>query len=502
MKYNQFDKWFALMCSMVCGGSTLQSKNYFPNVTPNIIFIYTDDQASWDIGVSGNEQVHTPNLDRLAAEGAYLRNFFTTTPVSTPARASLMTSQYACESGLSDFIPKPGHKLYNPDVDLGLPTETLTFAEILRQNGYKTGLVGKWHLGDWLNDATRKYHPTNYGFDYFMGLTGGGTVPVNPPLEKEGIVRDMVGFTTDILTEDAMEFIKNNADHPFLLCLNYRAPHSPWLPVKEEDWALYENMNPIIPNPDYPDLDTELVKSKLKEYMASTSGVDRNVGRILALLEKMCLDKNTIVIYTSDNGYNMGHNGIEHKGNGYWITKTPHPAQGNISENSRPNMYDNSLKVPAIVKWPGVIKPGTVIEENATCMDWYPTLVEMGKSKIPDHKIIRGRSLVNLLKGESVEKWDNDVYAEYSMVYYSKAYMRTYRTPEWKLIVDFLNEGRNELYNLRQDSAEAHNLINLQSEEIKKVTKDLYGKIISKMKEIKDPLLRTLDRKVKESSKK
>lgn len=502
MKYNRLDKWFTLMCPMVCVASTLQSQNHVPSDIPNIIFIYTDDQAHWDVGVSSDRQVHTPNLNRLASEGAYFKNFFSTTPVSTPARASLMTSQYACESGLSDFIPKPGHKLYNPDEDLGLPTETLTFAEILRQNGYKTGLVGKWHLGDWLNDGSRKYHPTNYGFDYFMGLTGGGTVPINPPLEKNGVVRNMKGFTTDILTEDAMEFIKSNAKRPFLLCLNYRAPHSPWLPVKDEDWAPYANMDPIIPNPDYPDLDIELVKTKLKEYMASTSGVDRNVGKILSLLEEIHLDKKTIIIYTSDNGYNMGHNGIEHKGNGYWITKTPHPAEGNISENSRPNMYDNSLKVPAIVRWPGVVKPGTVIEENATCMDWYPTLVEIGKSKIPDHKIIRGRSLLRLLRGESVEQWDNDIYAEYSMIYYSKAYMRTYRTPEWKLIVDFLNEGRSELYNLKQDPAETNNLISDCTEEIRKVTSELYGKIISKMKEIKDPLLKSMDKKVKELSRK
>ena len=459
-----------------------------PPSPPNILFIYTDDQAAWGLGKSGNAQIHTPNLDRLASEGAYLPNSFVTTPVCSPARVSLMTSQYASEHNVLDFIPQLGHRLHNPEVEIGMSPESITFPEVLKEAGYRTGLVGKWHVGIWTEEGSKKYHPTNHGYDYFMGLNGGGTSPVDPPLEVDGKMQQFKGLTTDILTDYAVEFIRNSSDKPFLLSLHYRAPHAKWLPVAEEDWTPYDKLDPEIPNPDYPDLDIEKVKRKMKEYMASISGVDRNVGRILALLDAMGIDEETIVIFTSDHGYNMGHNGIEHKGNGYWILNTEVPAQGNLAKNSRPNMYDNSLKVPAIIKWPGVTKPGMVIEENMLSLDWYPTVVEMAGAKLPQHQMIRGRSLVPLLKNEKTS-WDNDIYAEYSMVNYSQSYMRTYRTREWKLTLDFKNPERHELYHLSEDPAENHNLINSQSEEVRTVIRTLTDKINEKMAEINDPLL-------------
>tara|TARA_Y100001972_G_C7660069_1_gene332805 strand:+ start:422 stop:1885 length:1464 start_codon:yes stop_codon:yes gene_type:complete len=460
-----------------------------PPKPPNILFIYTDDQADWGLGRSGNAQIHTPNLDRLASEGAYLPNSFVTTPVCSPARVSLMTSQYASEHNVLDFIPQIGHRLYNPDLEIGLSPESITFPEVLRDAGYRTGLVGKWHVGIWTEDGSKKYHPTNHGYDYFMGLNGGGTSPVDPPLEVDGKMQQFKGLTADILTDYAMEFIRNSDDKPFLLSLHYRAPHAKWLPVADEDWAPYDQLDPEIPNPDFHDLDIEKVKRKMKEYMASISGVDRNIGRVLSLLEAMGIEDETIVIFTSDHGYNMGHNGIEHKGNGYWILNTEIPAQENLAKNSRPNMYDNSLKVPAIIKWPGVTSAGMVIEENMLSLDWYPTVVDMAGAQLPEEQPIRGRSLVPLLKDEQVS-WDNNIYAEYSMINYSQSYMRTYRTPEWKLTLDFKDPGRHELYHLSEDPAENHNLINSQSEEVRTVIRTLTDKIHEKMTEINDPLLK------------
>lgn len=457
-------------------------------VPPNILFIYTDDQADWGLAKSGNAQIHTPNLDRLASEGAYLPNSFVTTPVCSPARVSLMTSQYASEHNVLDFIPQIGHRLYNPEVEIGLSPESVTFPEVLQQAGYRTGLVGKWHVGIWTEEGSIKYHPTNHGYDYFMGLNGGGTTPVDPPLEVDGKMQQFKGLTTDILTDHAMDFIRNRNDRPFLLSLHYRAPHAKWLPVADEDWAPYDQLDPEIPNPDFPDLDIEKVKRKMKEYMASISGVDRNVGRVLTLLKELGIEEETIVIFTSDHGYNMGHNGIEHKGNGYWILNTEVPAQENLAKNSRPNMYDNSLKVPAIIKWPGVTKPGIVIEENFTSLDWYPTIVEMARSELPNEQPIRGKSLVPLLKAENVI-WNNDIYSEYSMINYSNAYMRSYRTPEWKLVRDFLNPERDELYHISADPEENINLIHDPRPEVKDIIKKLHLKIVDKMQEIEDPLL-------------
>lgn len=459
---------------------------------PNILFVYTDDQAPWALGASGFKQVKTPNLDRLVKQGAYLKNAFVTTPVCSPARAALMTGRYASEFGIHDFIPHPDHRLFTDGDDTGLNPESTTFAEVLAEAGYTNGLVGKWHLGDWTLDNTNKYHPTNHGFDYFMGLTGGGTSPVNPPLEKNGEVRKFKGLTTDILTDHAIEFLKQNDDGPFLLSVHYRAPHKAWLPVAKEDWEPYKDMNPELSNPNYPDLDVEKAKQMMREYLASVSGVDRNVGRLLHTLDMLNITDHTIVIFTSDHGYNLGHNGIWHKGNGIWLTKTLPPPTENIASRYRPNMYDLSLKVPAIVKWPGVIKPGTEISETVSGIDWFPTLAEMAGANIPEKKVIRGRSIVPLLKGEKVADWDNGFYGEYTMVNYSLSYLRTYRTPEWKLVRDFKNPERDELYNIARDPQENINLIHDSRPEIKEKIKELDVKIKEYMERIGDRLLNTL----------
>lgn len=456
---------------------------------PNIVFVYTDDQAAWTLGASGNSQAHTPNMDRLVQEGAYLVNSFVTTPVCSPARASLMTSRYASEYGILDFIPHPGHQLYDPGNVVGLDGKSVTFPEVLRDAGYVTGLVGKWHLGDWTEVTNKEFHPTKHGFDYFMGLTGGGTTPDNPTLEKDGEVRKFEGLTTDILTEHAIEFVEANAARPFLLCVHYRAPHARWLPVADADWEPYRDLDPVIPNPDYPGLDVKRVKQRMREYLASVSGVDRNLGRLLAALERLQLDTRTIVIFTSDHGYNMGHNGIEHKGNGIWITKTLPPATENIASKYRPNLYDNSLKVPAIVKWPGVVTPGTVIEHTTSSLDWYPTIVRMAGAELPKDHFIRGRDLGPLLKGEAVADWNDDFYAEYSMINYCRAYMRCYRTPQWKLVRDFLNPERHELYDLRNDPAESTNRIQDSSPEAQQAIRQLDKRILSQMRAVNDSLL-------------
>ncbi len=457
---------------------------------PNILFIYTDDQAYWTLGASGNTQASTPHLDRLASEGAFFENAFVTTPVCSPSRAALMSGQYASEYGILDFIPQPGHALYDSENPIGLNTSSLTFPEVLQHKGYRTGLVGKWHLGDWIEEGTdRRFHPTNHGFGYFMGLTGGGVSPLDPILEENGQVQQFQGLTDDILTDRALDFMEAQGEHPFLLSIHYRSPHSKWLPVAEEDWSPYENMDMQVPHPDYPDLDTARVKSRMKEYLASCSGVDRNVGKVLDKLQELGLKENTVVIFTSDHGYNMGHNGIEHKGNGYWITKKDHAATENIAKNSRPNLYDHSLRVPVLVRWPGVVLPGSRIEETVTNLDWYPTILEMVQSDVPPGKIIRGRSMVPLLAGEEVEDWDNDLYAEYSMVNYSTSLMRSYRTREWKLVKDLKDPGRDELYHLATDPEERTNLILNNSPEITRRILLLTEKIHFKMEEIGDPLL-------------
>ncbi len=437
---------------------------------PNIVFVYTDDQAAWAFGEAVRRGLydhvpaaHTPYMDQLARDGALLVNNFCTTPVCSPARASLMTGRYASEFGIYDFIPHPEHKLYDPQHQVGLdPQDSVTFAELLQQSGYATGLVGKWHLGEWTEGGDPKYHPTRHGFDYFMGLTSGGTSPSDPILEQDGKIAKRTGLTIDLLTDAALEFIRGHQKEPFLLCLHTRAPHKAWLPVAPEDLHPYEDLDPVIPA--FPDLNIKQIKQFMREYLASVSSVDRNLGRILSLLDQLQLSQHTIVIYSADHGYNMGHNGIWHKGNGIWALNSPPTGSINqvrvISDKYRPNLYDQSLRVPTVIRWPGTVKPGTVVQQTTTSLDFFPTLAAMAGASVPRDQPLRGRNLVPLLTGHTPQDWDNDLYAQYNMINYASADMHCYRTSEWKLIRDFANQGRDELYHLSEDPAESVNLIN------------------------------------------
>ncbi len=445
---------------------------------PNIVFIFTDDQAPWALGASGHPHASTPHMDRLVREGAYLVNAFTTTPVCSPSRAGLMASRYGSELGITDWI-RPGR-----EDDLGLHPSWVTWPEILQAHGYATALIGKWHLG-----TPPPHHPTRTGFDHFMGFLTGGTKVKDPILEAAGEKTPFEGFTTDILTDAALDFLKEQSSaQPFLLCLHYRAPHAPWLPLPEEDWQPFAGLDPTIPNPDYPLLDIEKVKRVTREYLGSVAGVDRNVGRLLQALEDSGQAERTVVIFTSDHGYNMGHNGIWHKGNGHWILTDPPPATPNVPRGQRPNMYDNSLRVPTIVRWPGVVEPGSVIEETISNLDWYPTLLSIaGASPVPS-TMQRGGDFSPLLKGEEIP-WDNNFYAEYSTHHQSRTHMRAYRTPHWKLVRDFLNPERDELFHLADDPAETTNHLGSEDASVQKVTRMLHARILAHMRENGDPVL-------------
>lgn len=478
----------------VCGG-TVFSPEASASSPPNVVFIYTDDQAEWTIGAYGNPEAHTPNLDRLAGQGARLTNALVATPVCSPARASLFTGRYSTEHSIYDFIPPPEHVAYTPETGaIGLDQGFVTFPEALARAGYTSGLVGKWHIGDWTKDPSRRFHPTTHGFQYFMGLTGGGTVASDAPLEKDGIVKKREGLTDDVLTQEGIAFVERNRDRPFLLFLALRSPHTPWLPVAAEDSVPFARLDPTIPNPDFPDLDIAKVKRMMREYLASVTGVDRNVGLILAALDRLQLADNTIVIFSSDHGYNMGHNGIWHKGNGIWVTNTPRPDAQNINGKYRPNLYDHSLRVPVLVRWPGHIKPGTVVDETVSSLDWYPTILAMAGAAMPLDVAVRGRNFLPLLRGESIAGWDNDFYAEYSMKVYCRTDMRVYRTPQWKLIRDFLNPSRDELYNLRSDPAESKNLIKETGDPaVRAAITALDAKILEHMRRHNDPALSLAD---------
>lgn len=452
---------------------------------PNIVLVYTDDQAAWTLGAYGNEQAATPHLDRLAREGVRLTNAFVATPVCSPSRAEFMTSRYGTELGILDFIPPKEHREFTPAYGrTGLPTELPTLPETLTATGYETALFGKWHLGDWRDDPERRFHPTRHGFAHFVGfVTGAG--PKDPEtVAIDGSVTPWRGLTDDIITDHAIQFLRRKRTKPVFVQLNLRSPHSPWLPVAEEDRRPFENLDPKIPDLSYPDLDVVDVKRRMRDYLSSVAGIDRNVGRLLRALADAGLEENTLVIFTSDHGYNLGHNGIWHKGNGIWITRTMPPDDRFGRGRYRPNLYDNSLRVPVIVRWPGVIPAGSVVTDTFSNLDWFPTLARLAGAAIPEGTVLRGSDFAGRLRGDGEGAWNQDFYAEYSMQVYRRADLRCYRTPEWKLVRDFLQPENDELYHLREDPEENENLINDASPRVRAALQRLDAQLHAQIRRI------------------
>ena len=456
---------------------------------PNILFICTDDQAPWALGASGNEQAVTPKMDRLLGQGAYLVNSFVSTPVCSPSRAATLTGRYGHESGVRNWVQ------FNARANgQGIDPASVTTPELLQAAGYSTALIGKWHLG-----LEKEHHPNRHGFDYFMGHLQGGFAVDNPTFERNGKPVTFEGLTADVLADDVIARLDNytsgNDGKPFFIAWHTRAPHTKWLPVAPEDMAPYNQPGFRAAVPNYPDLDRERVDRWMKEYLSSTRSVDRNLGRVMAALEERGLADNTIVIYTSDHGYNMGHHGIWHKGNGHWILKHDVPRDGNIGENQRPNMWENSIRVPSFVRWPGKIEPGSRIEADTTNLDWFPTILAMAGVEQPEGLGIRGENLVPLLTGKAEDTKRDGVfsflsfYGEYARVFIEE--LRMWRTDRWKLVRDFRNPHLDEFYDLLKDPGETRNEIN--NPEYRQIVERYHQKIMREMRDSNDPALAFVD---------
>ncbi|MFP4191522.1 MAG: sulfatase [Candidatus Hydrogenedentota bacterium] len=438
---------------------------------PNIVFVYTDDHGPWALGLE-HPQAHTPRMDRLfAEEGARLVNAFVATPVCSPARAALFTGRYATEVGIHDWI--------HPEEDAGLEPDSTTWVQLLAEAGYATGLMGKWHLG-----RAERHHPTQFGFDEFVGFLQHGP-PADPVMEKEGREQTFGGLTIDILSDHVIEFIERHRAEPFMVMLSTRSPHRSW-DGRAEDRAPYEGVE--IEIPDYPGLDTERVRNLTRDYLVSVTSIDRNLGRILDTLDELDLGNDTIVVFAGNEGNGMGHNGFWGKGNAVSVLRDPPPDTENIPGGRRPNLTDTVLRVPTAVRWPGVIEPGAVIEETVTNMDWFPTLLAMAGVEQPEGIGHHGRNILPLLEGEASEDWDNDLYAEYSPHHGIQAHMRAWRTRRWKLVRDFLNPWRDEFYDLANDPEERENLIHDGRFEVCVARQALHERILAKMEELEDPV--------------
>jgi uncharacterized sulfatase len=433
---------------------------------PNLIVVVTDDQAAWGVGAYANPDVRTPAMDRLAAEGVRFANAFTPTPVCSPSRVTLLTGHYGTEVGITDWISPA-----EADAGLGLRPDTVTWPEVLQQAGYRTGLVGKWHLG-----SRPEYHPTRHGYGWFFGFLAGGTTPMDPRLEVDGVETDLLGPTPDVLTDAAIGFIERQRDVPFALSLHYRAPHTPYGPVPALDARPFAELVPIVPT--FPGLDVPQVQRLTREYYASIHSVDRNLGRLLDRVEALGLAQRTVIVFTSDHGYNIGQHGLHSKGNGYWIV-------GGVNGPTVPNMFDTSIRAPFIVRGPG-IPSGRVVEAPVTFEDLAPTLVALGGAAWPSDAAGHGRNLGPWLRGESPTEWRDTVFGQYDIHHYTIAHLRMIRTADWKLVRSYGTTTKDQLFDLRSDPGELTNLWNRPAH--RDTRRQLESRLREWMRAIGDPV--------------
>ena len=417
---------------------------------PNILFILSDDQGPWALGCAGTPELITPNIDKLASEGMRCTNFFCASPVCSPARASILTGTIPSKHGVLDWIAAGSMEgdlkdsvIYN-DKDKNEPIQYLkgfiSYTDILAQNGYICGLSGKWHLGD--SFTPQMSLKSNYVCQF-----GGGSY-YNHPVIKDGVPCLEPKYLTDAITDNAIEFIEENAtrQNPFYLSVHYTAPHTPWINNHPKEFVeMYDNcifsslpVTALKKSSMWPQelvAGTDEWKENLKGYFASITAMDMNIGRIVDILKLLGIYDNTLIVFTSDNGFNCGHHGIWGKGNGTFPL----------------NMYDESVKVPAVFCHKGVIKHN-ICENLLSAYDIMPTLLDYVGIKIPGDEKRPGKSFVYLLKGEEYEDRENVViFDEYGPV-------RMIRSKKWKYIHRY-SYGPHELYDLENDPGEDNNLI-------------------------------------------
>jgi arylsulfatase A-like enzyme len=404
---------------------------------PNVLFILSDDQGAWAMGCAGNADVRTPALDRLAADGVRFTDFFCTSPVCSPARASLLTGDIPSRHGVHDWI-RDGN-MGERRVDY-LAGQRLLTDDVI-DAGWRCALVGKWHLG--ASDVPRE------GFVRWFAHQSGMSPYFDAPMVDETRPCKVPGYLTHALTASALAFLDEEAARaePFFLCLNYTAPHYPWIDAHPPEYTrlyadcAFGSVPQEAPHPwsahgnPATDEGHRRPRESITGYYAAMTAMDEGIGQVRGAIDRLGLGPSTLVIFMSDNGMNCGHHGIWGKGNG-----------------TRPqNMYDTSVKVPCLVAQPGRIAPGRISDALLSAYDVRPTLLDyLGLAHVPDaHK--PGRTFRSLLDGSGA------LLDEPVVVYDEYGPVRMVRTREWKYVHRY-PDGPHELYDLVHDAGERHNL--------------------------------------------
>jgi arylsulfatase A-like enzyme len=419
---------------------------------PNVVFILADDLGYMDIGANNPDTFYeTPNIDRLAAGGMRFTQGYAACQVCSPTRASIMTGKYPPRTGITDYIGanRPGLLTPAPNAD-HLVLEEVTIAERLRDAGYDTFFAGKWHLG------AGDYTPNAQGFG--SGLVGDKQFYYPPTDEPPPSPRDDPK-TTDRIADEAVKFIDAHREKPFFAYLPFLAVHTP-IKARPELLSKYE-MKKLSAPPDAWGQEGErqvrLVQNHAT-YAAMLEQMDLAIGRVLAALDRNGLTDRTIVVFTSDNG------GLS--------TSEGHPTSNLPLRGGKGWPYEGGIRVPWIVRAPGVTQPKSVCETPVVSIDFYPTLLELVGQSPPPKVQLDGVSLVPLLKGQSLTRtaplfWHYPHYGNQG-----GAPCGIIREGDWKL-VEWYEDGRLELYNLADDTSEKNNLANKMPDRVESMHQQL-----------------------------
>ena len=396
------------------------------NDKPNIILIVADDLGYGDLSIFGNKNILTPNIDKLGEEGVVFTDFHSNGSVCSPTRAALLTGKYQQRVGVSGVITAKNHR------DKGLSTDEITFANIAKESGYKTGIFGKWHLG-----YDPKYNPINQGFDEFIGFVS-GNVDYHSHIDQEGYkdwwfdnkLNEEFGYSTDLISKHSIDFIKKNKDENFLLYIAHESPHYP-----------FQGRNSQKVREVGKDFIRGLPDNKDEIYKEMVEVMDEGVGEVIDLLYELNIDKKTIIFFFSDNG------GTRNGNNG--------PFKG-----FKGSLYEGGHRVASMVWSPSIIKKGYRNETFLT-MDILPTISDFIGGSI-NHPLDGVSMKNNLLFNEKII--ERLLFWEYNSNY-------AVRKNNWKLLIK--KDNSKELYDLSSDISEEENVYKLYPELVKELTNEI-----------------------------
>jgi arylsulfatase A-like enzyme len=435
-----------LVLSTLAFGSHLHAAE-----TPNVVLIVIDDLGQRDLGCYGSTFYKTPNIDRMAKDGLRFTDFYAACPVCSPTRASILTGRYPQRMNITDWIPgrkdMPAQRLKRPEIRNELPLEEVTIAEALKARGYATGIIGKWHLGG------KGFEPTKQGFEVNVaGDETGSPRSYFAPFESKngkmpGLEKAETGeYLTDRLATEAEKFIEANKGKPFFLYLPHYAVHTP-LRAKQSVLDKYKvtpkagsQSNPV--------------------YAAMVESMDESVGRVLKKLDDLKLSENTLVIFTSDNG------GL--------ATTEGGPTGATFNAPLREGkgfLYEGGVRVACIMKWPGKITPGTTTDYAACSIDFFDTILEATSAKSESKR--DGISLLPVIEGGRLRPLGRAHFWHYP--HYANQGSRpggAVRFGDHKLI-EYYEDGRRELFDLKNDISESRNLIVQQPDVARRLAESL-----------------------------